>query len=218
MQPHCQSRVGAIRRGMGSRVLELQAMRTAVAPHRQGGPTPPPGPWAVGWPRGCGLHMDTVERASLGSAAGSTQQSAACAASSPLPGSPVCHSPREGQEGGVGTGPCCRCCRMAPSSRRSVSAAARRNEERLEGTEHCKIRWCRENPCPAGEKREKQRENVLKCTFGGLVGLFRPLTETDGGKNSAGKFISSSNPRAMQGEAVSRSRALSCSHGRKWGL
>lgn len=132
MQPHCQSRVGAIRRGMGSRVLELQAMHTAVAPHRQGGPTPPPGPWAVGWPRGCGLHMDTVERASLGSAAGSTQQSAACAASSPLPGSPVCHSPREGQEGGVGTGPCCRCCRMAPSSRRSVSAAARRNEERLE--------------------------------------------------------------------------------------
>ena len=170
MQPHCQSRVGAIRRGMGSRVLELQAMRTAVAPHRQGGPTPPPGPWAVGWPRGCGLHMDTVERASLGSAAGSTQQSAACAASSPLPGSPVCHSPREGQEGGVGTGPCCRCCRMAPSSRRSVSAAARRNEEWLEGTEHCKIRWCRENPCPAAPARPLRRRRARGRTLGAARG------------------------------------------------
>lgn len=43
-------------------------MHTVAAPHRWGEPKPPPVPWAVGWPRGCGLHTDIVEQASLGSA------------------------------------------------------------------------------------------------------------------------------------------------------
>lgn len=68
MQPHCQSRAGVIQRGMGSHVLELWATHTVAAPRRWGEPKPPPVPWAVGWPRGCGLHMDIVEQASLGSA------------------------------------------------------------------------------------------------------------------------------------------------------
>lgn len=75
--------------------------------------------------------------------------------SSPLQGSPVCHSPTEGQEGGVGTGLCSQCCRMAPSSCRFVSVAALCNAERPEGTGQCRIHWCRENPCPGKEKREK---------------------------------------------------------------
>lgn len=143
LQSCCQSRVVVIQRGMDSHVLELQATHTVPAPHSEGEPTLPPEPWAVGWPRGCGLHMDTEERASLGSAVGNTQQPFACALSIPLLGSPVCHSPREGQEGGVDMGLRCRCCRMDLKCCRFVFVAVRCNGE---GMGRCRIRWCRVSP------------------------------------------------------------------------
>lgn len=69
----CPSRMAAHRRRTGSRAWKPRATRTAAAPHRPGGPTCPPGVWAVVEapavrPPGCCLRMDTVGWAFPGSA------------------------------------------------------------------------------------------------------------------------------------------------------